>query len=167
MDTANVKPEDFCGNWIFIVLLVLFGAVLFATALGMVVLTFTMAFPLHHYTLSRALHVFGWGSGSLATAFSGRAMWIQAVQMAHYVAHLDFRGLDFRFGSKHHTRDIFFAWNQIAAVQHKRTPGGQSYCVVGKDKRSVEFTAFTFFHPKKLALQIAAHINQSLQEIKL
>jgi hypothetical protein len=133
----------------------------------MFVLTCTVAFPLHNYTFSRAFNVFAWAFGSLATAFSGRAVWLQAAQIAHYIAHIDSRGVDFRSGSKKRARDIFFAWDQIAAVQHKRSPAGQFYSVLGKDKRSVEFTVFTFFRPKKLALQIAAHANQSGHEIKL
>jgi hypothetical protein len=167
MDPANVKPELFRGNWIFIILLVLFGVVLFATALGMLVLTFTVTFPLRHYTLSRSINVLEWAFGTLATALCGAAMFSQASQMAHYVALVDELGVDFRFGRKQNKRDIVFVWDQIAAVQHKSSPAGKSYTVVGKDKRTVEFTVFTFFRPKELALAIAAHINQPIQEVKL
>jgi hypothetical protein len=167
MNTASLKPELFRGNWIFIVLIFLFGIVLFATALGMLVLTLTVAFPLHHYTVGRAINVIEWAFGTLATALSGAAMFRQASQMAHYFALVDELGVDFRFGRKQNKRDIVFVWDQIAAVQHRSSPAGKSYTVVGKDKRTVEFTVFTFFRPKKLALKIAAHINQPIQEIKL
>jgi hypothetical protein len=166
MDSANSKPEMFRGNWICIVLLVLFGVALFATALGMLVLTFTVAFPLDHYTFSRALNVFGWAFGTLAAGLCSAGMFMQGSQMAHYVALVDELGVDFRFGSKRNKRDIVFVWDQIAEVRHKTSPAGKSYAVVGKDKRIVEFTAFTFFRPKKLALKIAEHINQPIQEAK-
>jgi len=167
MDGTNRKPELFRCNWIFIVLLILFGVVLFATALVMLVLTFTVTFPLHDYTFSRFINVLEWAFGTLATVLCGAAMFNQASQMAHYVALVDDLGVDFRFGRKQNKRDIVFVWDQIAAVQHKSSPAGKSYIVVGKDKRTVEFTVFTFFRPKKLALAIAAHINHPIQEIKL
>jgi cytochrome c biogenesis protein CcdA len=167
MNASNMKSESFRANWFFIFLLAIFGAVLLATAIGMLVLTITVAFPAHGYTLTRAINVLEWAFGTFATAFSGWAMWIQARQMSHYVAVLDARGVDFRFGSKKNKRDIFFTWDQIAAAQHKRSPAGKSYCIVGTDKRAVEFTIFTFFNPKRLAHQIAVHSNRPIQEIKL
>jgi hypothetical protein len=167
METANIRPQIFRGNWVFILLLIVFGLVLFATALGMVVLAITMAFPFGHYTFGHALNVFAWAFGALSTAFCGRAMWMQGAQIAYYVAYLDERGVDFRFGSKQNKQDIFFAWDQIATVQRKRSPAGKFYCVIGRDKRSAEFTVFTFFHPKKLAMEIAEHTGQPIQEIKL
>jgi hypothetical protein len=167
METANIRPEIFRGNWILILLLIVFGLVLIATALGMIVLAFTVAFPFSHYTFSRALNVFAWAFGALSTAFCARAMWMQASQIAHYVAFLDARGVDFRFGAKQNKQDVFFAWDQIAVVQRKKSPAGKFYCVIGKDKRSAEFTVFNFLRPKKLATQIAAHIGQSVQGIKL
>jgi hypothetical protein len=166
MEDANIRPQIFRGNWILILLLVLFGLVLFATALGMIVLSINVALPFRHYTFSRGLNVFAWAFGALSTAFCGRAMWRQASQIAHYVAFLDDRGVDFRFGAKQDRQDIFFAWDQIAAVQLKRSPAGKFYCVIGKDKRSAEFTVFNFLRPRKLAMQIAAHIGQPIQDVK-
>jgi len=144
-------------------LLAIFGAVLLATAIGKFVLTITVAFPLHGYTFTRVINVFEW---AFATAFSGWAMWIQASQMSHYVAVLDASGVDFRFGSKKNKRDIVFVWDQITAVQHKRSAAGKSYRVVSTDERVVEFTVFTFAHPKKLATQIAKFSNRPIQELK-
>jgi cytochrome c biogenesis protein CcdA len=166
MDAPNIQPQKFRANWIFIILLAIFGAVLLATAVGMLVLTITVAFPLHGYTLTRYINVFEWAFGTFATAFSGWAVWIQASQMSHYVAILDTRGVDFRFGSKKNKRDIAFAWDQIAAVQHKRSPAGKSYSIVANDKRTVEFTIFTFLHPKKLADKIAIISNRPIQELR-
>lgn len=166
MNAPPVQPEKFRANWIFVTLLVLFGAVLLATAIGMLVLTITVVFPLHDYTLTRSINVFEWAFGTFATAFSGLAMWIQARQMSHYIAIVDAPGVDFRFGSRKNKRDVVFAWDQIAAVLHKRSPAGKSYCIVATDKRVVEFTIFTFAHPKKLAGKIAAISNRPIQEIK-
>jgi hypothetical protein len=167
MNAPTIQTEKFRANWIFVVLLILFGAVLLATAIGMLVFTFTVAFPLHSYTFTRAINAFEWAFGTFGTAFSGWAMWIQASQMSHYVAILDARGVDFRFGSKKNKRDIVFAWDQIAAVQRKRSPAGKSYCIVAADKHVVEFTIFTFSRPQKLADKIATISNRPIQEIKL
>jgi len=166
MDALNIRTEKFRANWIFIALLILFGAVLLATAVGMLVFTFTVAFPLHGYTFTRAINVFEWAFGTFATAFSGWAIWIQAMQMSHYIAIVDANGVDFRFGSKKNKRDIAFAWDQIAAVQHKRSPAGKSYSIVATDKRTIEFTIFTFMHPRKLTYEIAKFSNQPILELK-
>lgn len=166
MHASNIQPEKFRANWIFVALLVFFGIVLIATAIGMLVLTITIAFPLHGYTLTRSINVFEWAFGTLATGLCGWGMWLQAAQMSHYVAMLDARGVDFRFGSKKNKRDIAFTWDQIAAVQHKRSPAGKSYSIVGTDKRTVEFTTFTFFNPKRLALKIAEQGKRPIQELK-
>lgn len=166
MDAPNIKPEKFRANWFFITLLAIFGAVLLATAVDMLVLTITVVFPLRSYTFTRAINVFEWSFGTFATAFSGWAMWIQASQMSHYAALLDAQGVDFRFGSTKNKRDITFAWDQIAAVQRKRSPAGKSYSIMAADKRMVEFTIFTFSHPQKLADQIAKFSNRPIQKLE-
>jgi hypothetical protein len=163
MDTAAAKVETFRANWIFILLLVVFGAVMLATAFGSFVFTCTIAFPLRGYDLGRGVRVFGWAFGTLCTGLFGWALWVQAVGMAHYVARLDALGVDFRFGSKKNTRDYYFTWEQIAAVKHKKMVDS-TYYVVGKDNFSVQFTIYTFFRPKKLAVRIAEQVGQTVLE---
>ena len=165
MTSADTKAETFRANWIFILLLVLFGAAMLATAFGTSVFTCTIVFPLHDYDLSRAARVFGWAFSTLCTGLFGWALWMQAVAMAHYVARLDHLGVDFRFGSKKNTRDYYFKWDEIAVVQYKKAVDG-TYYVVAKDNFSVKFTRYTFFQPKKLATRIAARVGQTIQEDK-
>jgi hypothetical protein len=163
MDSHNAKVETFRANWIFILLLVLFGAVMLATASSMFVFTCTIALPLHDYDLTRGARLFGWAFSTLCTGLFGWALWMQAVRMAHYIARIDHLGVDFRFGSKKDTRDYYFTWDQIAAVKHKKMVDN-TYYVVGKDNFSVQFTMYTFFQPKKVAMRIASRMNQIIQE---
>ena len=129
MTSADTKAETFRANWIFILLLVLFGAAMLATAFGTFVFTCTIVFPLHDHDLSRGARVFGWAFSTLCAGLFGWALWMQAVAMAHYVARLDHLGVDFRFGSKKNTRDYYFKWDEIVAVRHKKAVDSTDYVV--------------------------------------
>jgi hypothetical protein len=95
----------------------------------------------------------------------GLAMCRVGREMTFYEARLDELGVDFRLGSRKHPHVQFFAWDQIAAVRHKRTPMNEYYAVIAKDHRLADFTMYTFFRAKKLARQIAARAGQSVEEI--
>jgi hypothetical protein len=163
MDSAGQKVETFRANWIFVLLLVLFGATMLATAFGTFVFTCTIAFPLRDYDLTRSVRVLGWAFSALCTGLFGWGLWIRAVGMAHYTARLDRLGVDFRFGSKRNTRDYYFKWDEIAAVKHTKMVDS-TYYVVAKDSFSVKFTIYTFCQPRKLAMRIAGRIGQTVQE---
>jgi hypothetical protein len=66
MDSHNANVETFRANWIFILLLVLSGAVMLATAFGSFVFTCTIALPPHAYDLTRGVRLW---LGSLAGGF--------------------------------------------------------------------------------------------------
>jgi hypothetical protein len=163
MDSSGTKVETFRANWVFVLLLILFGAAMLATAFGTFVLTCTIAFPLRDYDLSRGVRVVGWAFSALCTGLFGWALWMHAVGMAHYVARLDALGVDFRFGSKKDTRDYYFKWDEIAAVKHQKRVDS-TYYVVAKDNFSVKFTIYSFCRPKKLAMRIAGRIGQTVEE---
>ena len=132
MTTADARVETFRANWIFILLLVLFGAAMLATAFDTFVVTCTIAFSLHDYDSSRGVRVFGWAFSTLCTGLFGWVLWMQAVAVAHYAARLDDRGVDFCFSSKKNTRDYYFKWDEIAAVRHKK---GRQYVLRGGERQ--------------------------------
>jgi hypothetical protein len=164
MDNKKNQLVVFRNNLFFIGLVIFAGLVILAIALATMVMTFSTLFPLHGYTLGRALQVFWWALGSWLSASMGAALCRLGLKMANCEARLDSRGVDFRLGSQKDTREQFFAWDQIAAIKHKRIINPY-YAIVGKDEQLVEFTAYTFFRAEKLAREIASQAGQPIQEI--
>jgi hypothetical protein len=166
MESPVDHAVAFRNNWFLIILVVIAGVLSFVFAFGTLVLTLTIIFPLHAYTWPRAASILEWGFGTMFSALLGLNMLAQSFKMAHSKASLDERGVDFRLGTRNHSVEVFFAWDQIAAVKYKRMAGNNYYAVVGKDNRHIEFTAYNFFRPKKLASQIAACAGQTIEEFK-
>ena len=164
MTTADARVETFRANWIFILLLVLFGAAMLATAFDTFVVTCTIAFPLHDYDSSRSVRVFGWAFSTLCTGLFGWVLWMQAVAMAHYAARLDDRGVDFCFSSKKIPEIIIS--NRMRSRPYDTRRVDSTYYVVANDNFSVKFTRYIFFQPKKLALRIATPVGQTIEEDK-
>jgi hypothetical protein len=166
MENQTAKPAVFRNDLFLVAFYLIVGVLAMLFAWGMFILTITLIFPLHGYSMGRGVSVFESSIGTVLTFLFGFSFWVQGVRLAHYKARLDDRGVDFHMGSKTFPHETFFAWDQIAAVKHWRVAGSNCYAVVGKDKRVFEFTAYVFWRPKKLASRIAAHIGLPIEEIK-
>jgi hypothetical protein len=166
MENHTAKTAVFRNDWFLTAFLFTASLLSFVFALGMLVLTLNLAFPLHGYTWDRGISVFQCAIGTFFSLVTGLSLWVQGLKMAHYQARLDDRGVDFRMGTKKYPHETFFAWDQIAAVRHWRVAGSNCYAVVGRDNRVFEFTAYVFFRPRKIANRIAAHIGQPIEEIE-
>ena len=166
MEPAALEPVTIRNSRFLIGAVLLFAVVSFLTAAAMIILALTELFPLSGYTVGRALGVLSWLVGFSMSASLGATMWQASLKMAHSEAHLDTQGVRFRLGTRKKPQEDFIHWNQMAAVRHRRVGNHQCYGVFSRDGQVVEFSGFTFFRPKKLALQIAARSGQSIEEAK-
>jgi len=105
-----------------------------------------------------------WGFGALAFGYGCPRLWILARAMANYKIILDGRGAMFNLGTKKQPSDLFLAWDQIAAIRHKRVGNAQQYYVLGRDGSEARFSSYTFFRPKKVARLIAERTGLAIQK---
>ena len=105
-----------------------------------------------------------WGVAALAFGYACPRFWKLARAMAGYKATMDSRGVLFNLGTKKQPSDLFLAWDQIAAIRHKRVGNAQQYLVIGRDGSEARFSSYTFFRPKKVARLIAERTGLAIQE---
>lgn len=133
-------------------------------ALCLAILALANLFPLNLLTVQRGVDALLWAAFAAYGALMGISWWGRGRRMAFYWARLDERGVDFRLGTRRHPDTCFFPWGEISAVRHKRKGNAQYFTVFGRDGSSVEFSAYTFARPKRLARRIAEHVGQSIQQ---
>ena len=109
-------------------------------------------------------NLFWWGFGALACGYGCPRLWMLARAMANYKVTMDMRGAMFNLGTKKRPSDLFLAWDQIAAIWHKRVGNAQQYYVQGRDGSEARFSSYTFFRPKKVARLIAERTGLPIQE---
>jgi len=116
------------------------------------------------FSAGNLYNVFWWGFGALAFGYGCPWLWKLSRGMAVYKVVLDSRGANFNLGTKKKPSDLFLAWDQIAAIKHKRVGNAQNYYVLGKDGSQAIFSSYTFFRPKKVARLIAERAGVAIQE---
>jgi hypothetical protein len=109
-------------------------------------------------------NAFWWGLGALAFGYGCPRLWKLSRAMADYRVSLDSRGVNFNLGTKKQPSDLFLAWDQIAAIKHKRVGNAQQYTVQGRDGSEARFSSYTFFRPKKVARMIAERTGLAIQK---
>jgi hypothetical protein len=109
-------------------------------------------------------NAFWWGFGALAFGYGCPWLWKMSRAMAGYRVTLDSRGVNFNLGTKKKPSDLFLAWDQVAAIKHKRVGNAQQYYVQGKDGSEARFSSYTFFRPKKVARMIAERTGLAIQK---
>ena len=105
-----------------------------------------------------------WGLGALVFGYGCLRFWKLSRAMANYRVMMDSRGVTFNLGTKKQPSDLFLAWDQIAAIRHKRVGNAQQYYVLGRDGSEARFSSYTFFRPKKVARLIAERTGLPIQE---
>jgi hypothetical protein len=165
MEIAGAEPVTFRNNRIVVGILFVLGLIAFPVSLGMLIGAIAQIFPLHGFTSNRVYSIVI--LLALAVAFLNRGLWMWRVtrNMAHYQVRLDGQGAHFRLDANKNAPEQSLAWDQIAAVRHKRLGNNQYYAVVGKDARVFEYTALTFMRPKKLARLIAERCGKTIEEM--
>ncbi len=116
------------------------------------------------FSAGNLYNAFWWGLGALAFGSGCPWMWKLSLGMAVYKVMLDSRGVSFNLGTKKRPSDLFLAWDQIAAIKHKRVGNAQNYYVLGKDGSQAIFSSYTFFRPKKVARLIAERAGLAIHE---
>jgi len=109
-------------------------------------------------------NAFWWGFGAFAFGYGCPWLWTLSRAMAGYRVTLDSRGVNFNLGTKKKPSDLFLAWDQIAAIKHKRVGNAQQYYVQGRDGSEARFSSYTFLRPKKVARLIAERTGLAIQE---
>ena len=165
MDAAPPKPIVFRNNWIFVALVFLAWLVFAILALCLLIAAIVNIFPLKGYDSDRLEILLALLSLSLTAATAAASLWTLGRKMSHAQARLDGNGVDFLLGTGRNPQQEFFAWSDVAAIQHN-TGWKHIYTVRAKDNRSMQFNMFNFFRPAAVAHQIAAHVGQSIQQIK-
>ncbi len=105
-----------------------------------------------------------WGFGALAFGYACPRFWNLSRAMANHKATMDSNGVMFNLGTKKRPADLFLAWDQIAAIRHKRVGNAQQYWVRGKDGSEARYSSYTFFRPKKVARLIAERTGLAIQQ---
>ncbi len=165
MDAAPLKPIVFRNNWIFVALVFFAWLILAALALCFLIACIVNIFPLKNYDSNRLETLFLLLSLSLSATTIAASLWSLGRRMAHAQAHLDSRGVNFLLGTRNNSQQEFFAWDEIAAIQHNTRSWKRPYIVRAKENRYMQFNMFNFFRPSAVAHQIAAHAGQSIQRI--
>jgi hypothetical protein len=133
-------------------------------AVAMVLGMFSQLFPFSALNAARGWSALRWALSALAMGTMCPWLWKLGRAMAGYQVRLDGRGVDFVLGTKKSPSNLFLAWNQIAAIKHKRVGNVQQYWVQGTDGSEARYSSYTFFRPKKVSRLIAARAGVTIQE---
>ena len=88
-------------------------------------------------------------SAALAMGTMCPWLWKLGRAMAGYEVRMNDRGVEFILGTKKIPSNLSLAWNQIAAIKHKRIGNAQQYWVQGTDGSEARYSSYTFFRPKE------------------
>ena len=168
IENASLQSETFRNNPLLIATVLLASVVGFLVAPCLAILCIATLFPLEGYTLERLFLVVSYLVASWFALNSGINLWRLGRGMVHQQATLYAEGLRFRQIPEKHpdNQEEFVAWDQIAAIRHRRMGHNQFYSVVTKDNRVLAFDALAFFRSRKLAEHISNRAGLSIQELK-
>ena len=149
----------------FLIVLTLLTS-LFALFLAacMAIMVFVELFPEGGFNAGHAISAVQWAFGALVFGLMCPAMWKMAMNMFHYNVKMDSGGVDFTLGTKKSPKELFLAWDKVAAIQRKKVGMHQEFTVQGTDGSYAMFTNYTFFRPKKVARLIAQRTGLVIQK---
>ncbi len=149
----------------FLIAVTLIGSMAAALmAVGMVLGMFSQLFPFSDLNAARGWSALRWAVSALAMGTMCPWLWKLGRAMAGYEVRMNDRGVEFILGTKKIPSNLSLAWNQIAAIKHKRIGNAQQYWVQGTDGSEARYSSYTFFRPKKVARLIAARAGVTIQE---
>lgn len=131
----------------------------------MMLMVFSLLFPVSAITFMRMLAAAQWGIGGLLMCMMCPWLWKWGIRMLNFNVKLDARGVDFNLGTKRQPREMFMAWEQMAAVQQKRGGNVQEFTILGKDGSRASYTSYTFFRSKHVARKIAERAGLTIQKV--
>jgi hypothetical protein len=130
----------------------------------MVLMVFSLVFPVSAISFMRVLAAAQWGLGGIMFCYMCPALWKWGLGMMHKKVKLDERGADFTLGTKKKPVDLFMAWDEIVAVKQKRAGNAQQFTIQGTQDSYVQFSSYTFFRAKHVARMIAERVGQTIQK---
>jgi hypothetical protein len=161
---SRAQPVVLRNNRFLIGVTMMGGIFAAIMAVAMVLGMFSKLFPLSALTAARGWSALRWALSALAMGSMCPWLWNLGRSMAGYDVRLDGRGVEFNLGTKKAPANLFIAWDQVAAIKHKRVGNVQQYWVHGADGSEARFSSYTFFRPKKVARLIAARAGLTIQE---
>jgi hypothetical protein len=130
----------------------------------MVLMMFSLLFPVSAITFMRVLAAAQWGLGGVMMCYMCPWLWKWSQGMLHKKVKLDERGVDFQLGTKKNPQELFMPWDIVASVQQKRVGTAQQFTIMGTDGSVAQFSSYTFFRPKRIAKLIAERVGQTIQK---
>lgn len=121
----------------------------------MMLMVFSLLFPLHVITLMRVFAAVQWGLGGFLMCMMCPWLWKWGTRMLGFNVKLDARGADFNLGTKKKPGELFMAWDQMASVEQKRSGKIWEFTFVAKDGSWASYTSNSFFRSKHVARTIA------------
>ena len=145
------------------------GIILLGSAIGLflalclAILALAELFPISLLTVRRGVDALLWAAFAGYTGLMAIQGWGWGRRLAFWSVRLDARGVDFRLGTRRHPDSCFFPWDEIKEVRRERRGKAQYFTVLAKGGSSVEFSAYTFARPMRLARRIAEQAGQKIQ----
>ncbi|MGA2569563.1 MAG: hypothetical protein ABSF23_03520 [Terracidiphilus sp.] len=162
LESRSDRPTLIRNSRILISLSFLGSAVAFCISLCMAFLACSSLFPLRSIDLDTIATAGLWAIGSWIMAVAYVFLWRQGKVMSNCSVLLDTRGAHFRLDGTSNPTEVFFPWDGIAEVRHKRIPEAEKFTILGTDTRTITFTSYGFYRPKKVARMIAARAGLPL-----
>jgi hypothetical protein len=131
----------------------------------MVLMVFSLLFPLSALNFSQGVSAVQWGFGALIFGYMCPALWKISMGMIHHHVKMDSRGVDFMLGTKKAPKELFMPWDKVASIQQKRAGMAQQFTVRGSDGSYATFTSYTFARPLKVARLIAERTGIAIQKV--
>jgi hypothetical protein len=165
--TATYRNTVFHNNWPVVMFGYVFGPVCWFLALCASFLTIDLITKvrIHHLSFWLLYGILQWSACAYYMIPLGWSLLKHARSVGHFRAKLDEIGVEFRLGSRKKPDNAFFAWDQIATVNERRSPSYHYYSVVAKNGESVEFTSLIFLRPNQLAREIARRANLPITQL--
>jgi hypothetical protein len=130
----------------------------------MMLMVISLLFPLRAITLMRVFAAVQWGLGGFLMCMMCPWLWKWCTRMLGFSVKLDARGVDFNLGTKKQPRELFMAWENVAAVQQKRSGNVWEFTIVAKDGGWASYTSYSFFRSKHVARTIAERAGLTVQK---
>lgn len=132
----------------------------------MLLMVFSLLFLQGSINFGNVIAASQWGLGALSMLLMCRWVWNMGRAMAEYRIKLESRGITFNLGTKKRPSDLFLPWDQITAIKRQRIGNTQQFSVEARDGSEARFSAYTFFRPRTVALQIAERAGLGIQILK-
>lgn len=125
----------------------------------------SLLFPLSAITFMAVLDAAQWILGGVMMCAICPWLWGWCSGMLSVNVKLDAKGVDFNLGTKKKPDEFFMAWDQVTAVQQKRTGKVWEYVILGKNGDYASYSSYTFFRATHVARKIAEHAGLAVQKL--